>query len=299
MTFTAFLLILISVLLHATWHFLSKSRRPAPAFFLLVSLSGLAVLVPLAGFSGLQFRALPPEFFWFLLGGGLSGTLCDIGLSVAYRRADVSLAYPLARAIPVLLTALVTGIFCIGAPPGAVALWGMGEISAGCVLMPLSSFADMHWRSYFNPALFGILLAAAGTTGYTICDSQALKLIAAHGGTDRFWGAAAYSAMRETVLFSTLFCYVALVPGERRAINRDLFRHPHPYFAGLFASGAYLLVLLAMGFVTNVSFVQAFRQMSLPVGVLLGMVILKERCTLPRTIGILLVLAGLVLTAFR
>ena len=37
MTVTAFFLILLSVLLHAGWHFLAKSRNPVPALFLLVS----------------------------------------------------------------------------------------------------------------------------------------------------------------------------------------------------------------------------------------------------------------------
>ena len=55
--------------------------------------------------------------------------------------------------------------------------------------------------------------------------------------------------------------------------------------------------MLAMGEVTNVSFVQAFRQMSLPVGVLLGVLILKERITRPELTGLILLLAGFVTVA--
>ena len=53
-----------------------------------------------------------------------------------------------------------------------------------------------------------------------------------------------------------------------------------------------------MGLVTNVSFIQAFRQLSLPIGVALGIVILKEKISLPKIIGVALLLAGLVLSAF-
>ena len=52
-----------------------------------------------------------------------------------------------------------------------------------------------------------------------------------------------------------------------------------------------------MGFVTNVSFVQVFRQMSLPLGVLAGIFLLKERCPPVKLAGISLVLLGLLLTA--
>ena len=62
----------------------------------------------------------------------------------------------------------------------------------------------------------------------------------------------------------------------------------------MFSSSAYALILLAMGFVTNVSYIQAFRQMSLPLGVLAGVFILKEPCSQAKLIGIILIVAGLI-----
>ena len=297
MSLLAFGLILASVFLHAAWHFISKSRRPAPAFFLLISGSGLLFTLPFTLASGIRIGDLPPEFFWMVLGGGLSGTLCDLGLSLAYRRADVSLAYPLARALPVLLTAAVTLLAGFGRPPGGVALGGMAVISAGCLLMPLQHFSEISFRSYWNRALLGILIAAVGTTGYTIFDSRGLHYIHEYGGVSRLMGSVAYSTMREVVLFSSLGIYCLAVPGERRGFSAALFRQPYPYLAGVFSATAYLLVLLAMGFVTNVSYVQAFRQMSLPVGVLLGVWILKEKCGPAKLTGIVLVVGGLIITA--
>jgi len=58
-----------------------------------------------------------------------------------------------------------------------------------------------------------------------------------------------------------------------------------------------VLILLAMGLVSNVSYVQAFRQMSLPLGVLLGVLFLHERPGPPRLAGIALVVFGLLLAA--
>ena len=70
----------------------------------------------------------------------------------------------------------------------------------------------------------------------------------------------------------------------------------HPYVAGVFAALAYVLILLSMNYVTNVSFVQAFRQLSLPIGALLGSLILKEKITRIRWIALLLIMAGLLVS---
>ena len=299
MTWIAFFLILASVVLHAGWHFLSKSRQPTCAFFLLVSASDFLFTLPFALHSGLELTNLPPRFYWLALGGGLSGTLCDLGLSTAYRKTEVSLAYPLARALPVLFTAALTIALGLGARPGPLALTGMVVLFAGCLLMPLVRFSDFRPASYWNPALGGILIAALGTTGYTIFDSQALKLVAQYGNTSELGGAIGYMALRESILFSGLALYILPQRNQRSCFTRALFRQWHPYLAGVFAALAYVLILLAMRQVTNVSYVQAFRQLSLPLGVLLGVLILKERCTLSKLLGMCLVVAGLILTALK
>ncbi len=298
MTLNAFLLILASVVLHATWHFLCKARKPVPAFYILVSGSNLVFLLPFLLTAGIAASQLPWRFYQMAALGGLCGVVCDIGLSRAYRLADISLAYPLARALPVLMTAVTTIIFGIGKTPSPLALAGMAIIMAGCVMMPMKSFADMHWRNYWNRALLGVLVAAAGTTGYTIFDSIGLRLLAENtAGLSTLHAAAAYAAIREMFLLASLCLYVGSVPQERSMLTLELFRHPHPYLAGVFAGCAYIMVLMAMTMVTNVSFVQAFRQMSLPVGVLMGMVFLHEKCPAVKMLGIALVIIGLVLAA--
>ena len=273
MTLTAFILIFASVILHALWHFICKSARPVPAFYMVVSASCLCTTLPFALTSGIDLTRLR-----------------------AYRLADVSLAYPLARALPVIMTAFVTVLLGIGATPSPLELFGMLIIMSGCVLMPMKNFSDLHWKNYWNRALLGILVAAAGTTGYTIFDSEGVRLLLANEDVARWHGAAAYSSLRESVLLLTLSCYVFAIPHERARVTKDLFCHPHPYLAGIGAALAYLLILIAMGFVTNVCFVQAFRQMSLPVGVLLGMFFLHEKCSAAKLTGVALIVCGLILT---
>jgi drug/metabolite transporter (DMT)-like permease len=53
---------------------------------------------------------------------------------------------------------------------------------------------------------------------------------------------------------------------------------------------------MAMNYVTNVSYVQVFRQLGLIFGLLGGIFILKERPSLPKFIGVALIITGLVIT---
>ncbi|MBO7329253.1 MAG: hypothetical protein J6W00_10840, partial [Lentisphaeria bacterium] len=69
--------------------------------------------------------------------------------------------------------------------------------------------------------------------------------------------------------------------------------------AGLFASFTYITVLLAMNYVSNVSYVQVFRQIGLIFGMAGGIIILKEHCSLPKIVGAALILFGLVLTVLK
>ena len=102
MSLTAFLLILSSVLLHALWHFISKRQNPEFIFFIVFSLAIFLTMFPFFLFSGVIPWRLPFSLWLCILGGGLCGMLGDIGFSYAYRYADISQAYPMARALPVL-----------------------------------------------------------------------------------------------------------------------------------------------------------------------------------------------------
>lgn len=294
MTLLAFFLITASVLLHAAWHFISKKNHPTVIFFLPVSLAVVLTGLPMMGLSGIRPWELPPEVLLFVLGGGLFGVLGDIGLSYAYRFADISQAYPMARALPVLLTAAITGLCGFGKELSPCDHIGMGIIFAGCVLLPLANAEKIRWSAFCNKGMLGILMAAVATTGYTITDSFGIRnLLHFAPEAGQLCGAGTYSCLRELTLATGLFIYILLferrnLPDLRREITRI-----EPYITGIFAASAYILILLAMAHVTNVSYVQAFRQMSLPVSVLLGILILKEKVTVMKISAIAMILGGL------
>ena len=297
MTFFAFVLVFASVFLHVTWNFISKRSRPSLAFYMLMSGTAALIWLPFFLTSDLRIAELPPYFFVFFLGSVAAEVLYVAGLAYAYRKSDISLVYPLVRAIPVLLVAAVTILFGLGKTPGPAALFGMLVITAGCVLMPLKAFGDFRLSNYRSKVIVFILLGAIGTTGYTILDSEALAVIRRTVQRNSVFDLLTYLFLIESGLTVGQLFFVVSIREEREAFRGLFLRSFQPMLAGVCSSCAYGLILLAMAYVTNVSYIQAFRQMSLPLGVLAGIFLLHERPGRPRLAGIALVVTGLAVTA--
>ena len=87
---------------------------------------------------------------------------------------------------------------------------------------------------------------------------------------------------------------------KRKELKEQLFSWRgcgYSMLAALLCNGAYLLVLWAMQFVDNVSYIQAFRQLSIPLGAAAGIVLLHEKITKPKLAGLILIVIGLILVA--
>ena len=178
----------------------------------------------------------PAGRFWLLvLGSGFFEVLYFLGLFQAYRKSDISMAYPLARAMPVLMVAAVTMIFGLGRPPGPPALLGMAVVSIGCLLMPLKHLSEFRPRSYVNPALLFILLAAVGTTGYTVFDSLASPCSPRNPPPQKSSGPRLFG-MIELMITAGLGSYVYSHQEERAEFKRLFCRSIYPVICGCFAS---------------------------------------------------------------
>ena len=242
---------------------------------------------------------MPPEF-WLLLAFSVGFEILYVGgLAYSYRIGDISMVYPLVRALPLLLTAAVTSIFALGERQlGPLALLGMLIVFTGCLCLPLHKFSDFKLSAYLNPLIFLILLAAIGVTGYTVLDSIAMQRITAIYGKKSIMLSMSYLFFIEAGISIGALVLLLFNRNERLELKRLLCTHSlNPMITGICSSGAYVLILLSMNYVSNVSYIQAFRQLSLPIGVMAGVLILKEPFTKPKFIGTLLIVVGLVLVA--
>jgi drug/metabolite transporter (DMT)-like permease len=298
MTLTAILLITLSAFIHAFWNFLSKRQNPSTAFFLIASVISAVLLTPLLVIyrSGLPYLSTAD---WLLVGfTGICQAVYYVGLSGAYRNGDLSLAYPLARALPVLLVALVSLGLGRGSQIGALAFFGFILVACGCLILPLPAFTEFRLKHYLNICCLFAILAAVGTTGYTLIDDQVLRNLRTAAGIP-------LATTQITLLFMALenisltIALAIYVLGFRLDFRTLRSTWTSTWItasgAGLMMTGAYGLVLLAMAYVSNVSYVSAFRQMSLPIGVFLGMMVHREPRYIPRLAGLAGILAGLIL----
>ncbi len=142
-----------------------------------------------------------------------------------------------------------------------------------------------------------IVLAAVGTTGYTLIDSRLMHLLRESTHLGDFESAVVFLPLLEFSIALVCVPLVFLNKREYAAFRQLFFRSWAPHLAGVFSSSAYILILVSMMYVTNVSYVQAFRQMSLPVGVLMGFLFLGEKHGAFKLAGIALIAAGLVMAA--
>lgn len=298
MTITAILLITLSAFIHAFWNFLSKRQNPSTAFFLIASVVSAILIAPMLV---IYKRGLP--YFtmadWILIiATGVCQAVYYIGLSGAYRNGDLSLAYPLARALPVLLVALVSLALGRGNQIAAFAFLGFIAVAAGCLILPLPSFNEFRFKHYLNICCLFALLAAIGTTGYTLIDDQVLRNLRTTAGIPlvKTQITLLYMALENISLTIALAIAVFLNRSEYNLLQKTWnSTWAVASGAGVMMTGAYGLVLLSMAFVTNVSYVSAFRQISLPIGVFLGMAIHREPRYPPRLVGLSIILAGLAL----
>ena len=299
MSWMAFILIVMSAVLHASWNILAKKNRMTMPFYGIICSTAALMWVHVQFWTPIPVWSMPWQFWASLAGSVFSDAVIYCGgLVMAYRLMDMSSAYPMMRSLPLLLTAALTTLLGWGKPLTAMALAGMAVVFAGCLMMPLNDFRNFRISNYINSHLLFILLVACGTTGYTVFDSQAQQIMRSElPDISKPVMALTYYSSRGIVLTLTLFTTVFLLKNERANLKRLITeRNWTPVLAGLFATFSYGLVLIAMNYVSNVSYVQVFRQLGLLVGVAGGILILKERCSVPKISGSLLIVTGLIMT---
>ncbi|WP_431685568.1 EamA family transporter [Hahella sp. NBU794] len=305
MTWTALVLVLISAVAHAGWNFYGKKSSPTIAFFFLVTLFGFLLFAPILFAHTQLIAAFDARILLLLLATGLFQAVYLSALAAAYQAGDMSIAYPIARSSPLIIVCLTA--FSLGQRDSisAQAIVGVALIVGGCLFIPMTRFSDLRWSNYGNRTTAFALLAALATAGYSIVDDAATSQM--RGLLDPISGRPWADPLQVSLVYVTLQCLsaalwmsllIAVVSKERERL-KPLLRHSLMRCAGTgaFMTGAYALVILAMAFASNVSYVVAFRQVSIPLGVLMAVVGFKEKLYPPKVAGVFTTVCGLVAVA--
>ena len=283
------LAVILSALLHAIWNFLLRRAGGSNTVAALSIVAEALLLLPLAVAVLISSGGVPAGPFLLAIGVAAALALANYAaLMAAYRRADLSLAYPVARGGVFLFLPLL-GFIVFDERLDARGWLSLAMIVTGIALLPLTRFDRQALgelgRHLRNRAMGFALLTAAATAAYTVWDKYAI------GFLNTFLYFSGY-----TVLLGVWFA-IALTRTPRDEIRVQVHEHSAAIaIIGLLIAGSYLLVLVALrdGMATQVL---AVRQLSIPIGVLLGWRLLRESLTPPRAVGSSLITAGCMLAA--
>ncbi|MBM3152794.1 MAG: hypothetical protein FJZ96_11450 [Chloroflexi bacterium] len=300
MTLSAFLLVTVSAFLHAFWNFLSKRRNPQASFFLMATVASAVILSPMLVIFRAGLTVITPAVWGLLAATGAVQSIYYVFLAAAYRTGDLSHAYPLARSLPVVFVALVSVGLGRGEQIAPLAYAGFALVTIGCILLPQPRFSDIHPKHYLHKWVPFALLAAVCITCYTLLDDQSLRILRSLPDTPLTplgW-ALLFGELEAVSIAFFMSIFLFSWKPERQALLQA--RGPEWRTAalmGVIILATYGLALTSMAYVNNVSYVIAFRQLSIPIGAALGILERKEKATPPKLAGIALVVVGLALAA--
>ncbi|KXU85498.1 hypothetical protein CI15_20240 [Paraburkholderia monticola] len=277
MTLPVFIAVLSAALLHAGWNALIKLRLDPFLAMTLICVACSLIALPSLAFTGF---ARPAAWPWVAASVALHFGYY-VCLSEAYRRADMSQIYPIARGCAPLMTALVS-LTILRETMSAGSVTGVLLLGSGVLLLSLRG--HHHDASKNRVALGFALLTAMTIAGYTVVD-----------------GVGARTAGDPNAYAATLFVFDALP-----MLTLCLYRHGLagmapmrrfllPGFAGgAMSLAAYWIVIWAMT-LAPIALVAAVRETSVVFAGFIAVYVLKEPFSRVRAAAATLTLAGLAL----
>lgn len=275
MPLTALLLALAAASVHALWNLLLARARDPEAATAVALVVAVVVFAPVAPF----FWGLEREVWPYLAVTSSLQLLYFALLITGYRKAEVSVVYPVARGVaPVLV--LLAGIVVLGHGTS----WTQ---AAGVVLVGLGVLAIRGLRRGADPTgvVFGLAIAAV-IASYTLVDKRGLDYATPIAYLE-------VSMVAPALLYAA---WVARLRGGAVALRGELNRSS--VVAGIATFSAYALVLAALERASAAS-VAAVRETSVVIATLLAAVVLKEQVTPVRLAGAVLVAAGVAILGAR
>ncbi len=285
MSTAAFFLVLGAAACHATWNLLTKRSESKAAFLWCAILAAFPLYLGPTTFFAIR-DGIPPRGWLFGAGTAAIHGLYGLSLARGYQLGDLSTVYPTSRGMgPMLVPILAVPI--LGETMSAQAAVGVALVVVGVyalhakALAPAAIFgplrlwdrADSRWA-----ALTGLLIAS-----YSLWDKAALDYLPPLV-VNQF----------AAVGFAFLLAPAALRDGGLPARVEWRERRRSVVAVGILAALGYVLVLVALT-TSRVSYVAPTREVSIVLGVAMGVVLLGEPHGVPRIAGSLLVAAGVVL----
>lgn len=270
MTATVFLFVLFAAALHASWNAIVKGS--GDKFLAAVAICLAAALIALLA---LPFVTAPARESWRYISASMVLQTTYFSLvAAAYRRADMSLAYPIMRGGAPMIVALASGVLFAEVLP--LTGWlGISLISGG--ILSLAVFARKGSRAGLGLALLNTCVIAS----YTLADAAGVRLSGAPIGYT-LW---VCIVTAPPVLALALWRRGPALIGQLAGSWRD------GLIGGLGTMSSYGVALWAMT-LAPVAMVAALRETSILFATGISALYLGERVGLARVAAVLVIAAG-------
>ncbi|GAA6121546.1 DMT family transporter [Acidovorax sp. FG27] len=286
MSLQAFALIILAGLIHACWNIAAKKAGGDARFAFFTSALMMFIWAPLGWWMGRDVVPGWGRVEWgFVVASGLLHVGYYVILLRGYRKADLTVVYPLARGSGPLLSSLVA-ITLLGERISALGAFGIVGVVGGVFLIAggpalLRAAHDPAARQRVHAGIFYGVLTGVFIASYTVVDGYAVKMLLMSPILVDYMG----NFVRVGVLAPTVL--------RDRATALRLWRLQWR-FALLVAAVspvAYVLVLYAMK-EAPLSHVAPAREVSMLFAALIGGHLLGEGDRLARIAGAVLIAAG-------
>jgi drug/metabolite transporter (DMT)-like permease len=269
---TALALALGAAFLHAFWNLLVARAQDIEATTAIALVVGIVAFAPVAA---LAWEA-ESQVWPFLAVTSLLQLAYFVLLTAAYRRADLSFVYPIARgSAPVIV--LVAALVILGESASASQVIGVLTVAGGVLLV-----RGIGGRA----SAYDLALAlAVGTSiaAYTLVDSRGIEY-------------ASPIVYQELSMIPAALGFLLLTLRRRGGSAVRAAVGPASVVAGLATFGAYILVLAALSRAPAAP-VAAVRETSVVIATALAIPLLHERVSPARLAGAVVVVLGVLLLA--
>jgi drug/metabolite transporter (DMT)-like permease len=273
-----FLIVLAAAAMHAGWNACVKVKLDPLLAMAMIQFTAGIFAVP-----ALLMTGLPRAEAWPWLVGSLMLHLgyC-IGLAEAYRRADMSQIYPMARGSAPLLT-MAAALTLFGERLSPLQFVAIGLLGVGIMLI---SALGRRRGTAFDPVALGFAgFTAVMISGYTLVDG-----LGARAAGDPH----AYSAALFVIDALPLIAFAVLRRGGKPALTAMRPFWLQGAAGGLLALGAYWIAIWAMT-VAPIPLVAAVRESSVLFAALIAYLWLKEPLQASRLVACGCIVAALAL----
>ena len=297
MSSTAMILLFMSAFTHAGWNFISKREHPTLSFYFVGNIFGTLCVLPILYVYRSHIGMIPATVWVYVTISGFCLAVYMALLAGAYRYGDLSIAYPIARSLPVVI--VTAGAMIIDRD--TILRWpyfvGIIFVVGGCVLLPLVSLREFSIKKFINVSCLLAVLSAVFISGYTLVDHEALRFLRERTGSFFNPVNATLIYMVLEAITSSVWKGVLVLINAKERENCKVVMRDYKGAAALTGLGIYItygLVLASMNYVSNIGYVAVFRQLSIPLGAIFGIILLKESTHFPKIIGIIMIFSGLV-----